>query len=39
MRLSAHDASFLYTENASGPMHSVGFTVLDGPTTYESVRS
>ncbi len=37
MRLSAHDASFLYTENASGPMHGVGFTVLNGPTTYEDI--
>ncbi|NKC01720.1 MAG: DUF1298 domain-containing protein [Pseudomonadales bacterium] len=30
MRLSAHDASFLYGETASGPMHSVVFSILDG---------
>ena len=37
MRLSAHDASFLYTETASGPMHGVGITVLDGPATYQEI--
>jgi len=37
MRLSAHDASFLYSETASGPMHGVGFTLLGGPATYEAV--
>ena len=37
MRLSAHDASFLYTETASGPMHGVGLTVLDGAATFEEI--
>lgn len=37
MRLSAHDASFIYSETASGPMHSVGITVLDGPATYDEI--
>lgn len=37
MRLSSHDASFLYTETASGPMHSVGFTILDGPATFAEI--
>ena len=37
MRLSAHDASFLYSETASGPMHSVGITILEGPATYDEV--
>ena len=37
MRLSAHDASFLYTETASGPMHGVGIVVLDGPARYEDI--
>ena len=37
MRLSAHDASFLYTETASGPMHGIGITVLDGAATYEEI--
>ncbi len=34
MRLSTHDASFLYTETASGPMHSVGLITLDGIVSY-----
>ena len=37
MRLSAHDASFLYTETASGPMHGLTVSVLDGPATWEEV--
>lgn len=37
MRLSAHDASFVYTETSNGPMHGVSITVLDGPATYEDV--
>jgi len=37
MRLSAHDASFLYTETASGPMHMIGLTVLDGAATFEEI--
>lgn len=37
MRLSAHDASFLYTESASGPMHGVGITILETPATYEEI--
>ncbi len=37
MRLSAHDASFLYTETASGPMHGVAITVLDGPATFQEI--
>ena len=37
MRLSAHDASFLYTETASGPMHGIGISILDGAATYEEI--
>ena len=37
MRLSSHDASFLYTETASGPMHGVAISVLDGPATYKDI--
>ncbi len=37
MRLSSHDASFLYTETASGPMHGTAISVLDGPATFEEV--
>ena len=37
MRLSAHDASFLYQETASGPMHSVGITVLDGHASFADI--
>lgn len=35
MRLSDHDASFLYGETASSPMHGAVLTVLDGDMTYE----
>ncbi len=34
MRLSDHDASFLYGETASGPMHGAVLTVLDGEITH-----
>lgn len=37
MRLSSHDASFLYTETASGPMHGVGLAILGGPATYQEI--
>ncbi len=35
MRLSSHDASFLYTETASCPMHGIGITDIQGNVTYE----
>ena len=38
MRLSAHDASFLYTETASGPMHGITMFILDGAVTLREVR-
>lgn len=37
MRLSSHDASFLYTETASGPMHGIGLSVLDGEVSFEEL--
>jgi hypothetical protein len=37
MRLSAHDASFLYTETASGQTHGVGISVLDDSPTYQEI--
>ncbi|MEM7078822.1 MAG: wax ester/triacylglycerol synthase domain-containing protein [Pseudomonadota bacterium] len=39
MRLSAHDASFLYTETASGPMHSVLLTVLDDAVDFTTLQT
>ena len=37
MRLSEHDASFLYTETASGPMHTAVVYVLEGELSVEKV--
>ena len=37
MRLSDHDASFLYTETASGPMHGSSLLILDGELSFETV--
>ncbi|MEM7100175.1 MAG: wax ester/triacylglycerol synthase domain-containing protein [Pseudomonadota bacterium] len=37
MRLSASDASFLYAESASGPMHISSIYVLEGELAYEQV--
>jgi diacylglycerol O-acyltransferase len=37
MRLSDHDASFLYTETASGPMHTAAIFVLDGEVPLETI--
>ena len=37
MRLSAHDASFLYTETASGPMHGITITCLDGVPGFAAI--
>jgi diacylglycerol O-acyltransferase / wax synthase len=37
MRLSSHDASFLYTETASGPMHGIAITVLEGAPGYQEI--
>ena len=39
MRLSATDASFLYAESASGPMHISSVYVLDGELSYERLLS
>ena len=38
MRLTQHDASFLYTETASGPMHMTSFAVVDGEFTLADLR-
>ncbi|MCZ6501339.1 MAG: WS/DGAT domain-containing protein [Gammaproteobacteria bacterium] len=37
MRLSEQDASFLYTETASGPMQTAGIMVIDGELSFEEV--
>ena len=37
MRLSSHDASFIYTETAAGPMHGTTISFLDGPATFEEI--
>lgn len=37
MRLSNHDASFLYSETASGPMHGSAFYVFDGEIPFETI--
>ena len=37
MRLSAQDASFLYTESASGPMHAAGIYIVEGELPFEKV--
>jgi diacylglycerol O-acyltransferase / wax synthase len=39
MRLSSHDASFLYSETASGAMHSIVFTVIEGAVSFDSYFS
>lgn len=37
MRLSEQDASFLYTETASGPMQTAGIAVIEGELSFEEV--
>lgn len=37
MRLTQTDASFIYMESASGPMHIAGVYVLDGEVPYENI--
>ena len=37
MRLTDHDASFLYTETASGPMHGATIALLEGEASFESI--
>jgi WS/DGAT/MGAT family acyltransferase len=37
VRLSESDASFLYTETASGPMHTAAIFVLEGELSHETV--
>ena len=37
MRLSALDASFLYTETASGPMHAGGVSIIEGEVPFEVI--
>ena len=39
MRLTQSDASFLYTESASGPMHISSVYVLEGELAFEKVFS
>ena len=37
MRLSTQDASFLYSETASGPMNGAGISVIEGELAFETV--
>jgi diacylglycerol O-acyltransferase len=37
VRLTDHDASFLYSETASGPMHGAAIAILDGEVSFESI--
>lgn len=37
MRLTDHDASFLYGETASSPMHGAAISVLEGEVTFEAI--
>ncbi len=37
MRLSEQDASFLYTETASGPMQTAGIIIIDGEVPFEDI--
>ena len=39
MRLSDHDAAFLYGETASGPMHGANIAVVEGELSTETVRA
>ena len=39
MRLSDHDAAFLYSETASGPMHGANIAVLEGELSAQAVRA
>jgi len=39
MRLTDHDASFLYTETASGPMHTAAVYIVEGELPFETVRA
>lgn len=37
MRLTDHDASFLYGESASSPMHGAAISVLEGESSFEAI--
>jgi diacylglycerol O-acyltransferase len=37
MRLSSHDASFIYSETASGPQHGITISVLGGAATFDEI--
>ena len=37
MRLTDHDASFLYSETASSPMHGAGVAILEGEVSFEAI--
>ncbi|MDA1076057.1 MAG: hypothetical protein O3A63_15050 [Proteobacteria bacterium] len=37
MRLTNHDATFLYSETASGPMHGAAIAVIDGELRFEQI--
>jgi len=37
MRLTTQDASFLYAETASGPMHGAGILVLEGEASFDEI--
>ena len=39
MRLSDHDAAFLYGETASGPMHGANIAVVEGELSAQAVRA
>ena len=38
MRLSAQDASFIYSETASGPMHGAALTIIEGEVPFDLIR-
>ena len=37
MRLTVQDASFIYGETASGPMHGVAISVVEGEVPFERI--
>ena len=37
MRMTDHDASFLYSETASSPMHGAAISVLEGESSFEAI--
>ncbi|MCZ6890434.1 MAG: wax ester/triacylglycerol synthase family O-acyltransferase, partial [Gammaproteobacteria bacterium] len=37
MRMTDHDASFLYQETASGPMHGCAISIIEGEVSFEAI--